>query len=45
MIFLFLSVSAVSLARLSWAMMGSQDFMGMQVVSRGQLEMVSRNSG
>ena len=45
MIFLFLSVSAVSLARLSWAMMGSQDLMGMQVVSRGQLEMVSRNSG
>ena len=43
MIFLFFSVSAVSLATVSWAMMGSQDLMGMQEVSRGQLEMESRN--
>ena len=42
MIFLFFSVSAVSLAMLSWSMMGSQDLMGMQTVSRGQLEIVSR---
>ena len=43
MIFLFFSVSAVSLAMLSWAMMGSQDLIGMQELSRGQLEMESRN--
>ena len=43
MIFLFFSVSAVSLAMLSWAMIGSQDLMGMQELSMGQLEIVSRN--
>ena len=43
MIFLFFSVSAVSLAMLSWAMMGSQDLIGMQELSRGQLEMESIN--
>ena len=43
MIFLFFSVSAVSLAMLSWSMMGSQDLMGIQVESRGQLEMESRD--
>ena len=42
MIFRFFSVSAVSLAMLSWSMIGSQDLMGMQAVSRGQLEIVSR---
>ena len=42
MIFLFLARSEVSLARLSWEMMGAQDLMGIHTLSISQLEMASR---
>ena len=41
MIFLFLSRSDVSLARLSWEMMGAQVLMGIHTLSMAQLEMES----
>ena len=44
MIFLFLSMSEVSLAKLSWEMMGAQVLMGIHSLSIGQEEIESKKS-
>lgn len=43
MIFLFLARSEVSLAKLSWEMIGAQDLIGIHTLSISQLEMASSN--